>query len=100
MAEQLAEVARTDPLRARPELEVVECRHDQSHDVRATITKEDGVLDQGRGPELVLDGLRRDVLAAGRDQQVLLPVRDAQESVVIELADVAGREPAAASTPS
>ena len=38
--------------------------------------------------------LRRDVLAAGGDDQVLLAVGDAQEALGVELADVAGVQPA------
>ena len=44
--------------------------------------------------ELGLDRLRRDVLAAGGLDQVLLPVRDPQPPLVVECADVAGGEPA------
>ena len=56
--------------------------HDHLADVRA------GRL------ELALDRLRRDVLAARGLDQVLLAVGDAQEAVGVELADVAGAEPA------
>src|SRR6266496_3834384 len=41
-----------------------------------------------------LDHLRRDVLARGRLEQILLPVGDPDEALRIDLADVAGAEPA------
>ena len=44
--------------------------------------------------QVVLDVLRRDVLAAGGDEDVLLAVGDVEEAVVVERADVAGLEPA------
>ena len=43
-----------------------------------------------------LDRLRRDLLAAGRDEQVLLAVGDRQVAVGVDRADVAGVEPAVA----
>ena len=49
---------------------------------------QDGVL------QLVFDGLRRDQLAAGGLEQFLLAVGDVEESVVVEVADIAGAEPA------
>ena len=44
--------------------------------------------------EHALDELRRDVLAAGGDEQLLLAIGDAQEAVGVDLADVARVEPA------
>ena len=46
--------------------------------------------------ELVLDGLRSDELAAGGLQQFFLAIGDVEEAVLIEVADVAGAEPAVA----
>src|SRR5436190_16221301 len=43
--------------------------------------------------ERVLEILRRDVLAAGGDEDVLLAVGDRQEAVVVEMADVARAKP-------
>src|SRR5207247_1843395 len=45
------------------------------------------------GLERVLQVLRRDVLAAGGDDDVLLAVGERQEAVRVELAHVAGAEP-------
>ncbi len=44
--------------------------------------------------QLVLDGLRRDQLAAGGLQQFLLAIGDVEEAVLIEVRDIAGAEPA------
>src|SRR5207248_11806603 len=44
----------------------------------------------------VLDVLRGDVLAAGRDDDVLLAIGDRQEAALVDLAHVAGMEPAVA----
>src|SRR6185503_2074089 len=44
--------------------------------------------------EQVLDVLRRDVHPARGDDEVLLPIRDVEKSVLVEPADVAGGEPA------
>src|ERR1700733_13602337 len=45
-------------------------------------------------PEPVLEHRGRDVLAAGGDDELLLPPGDGQESLVVEFADIAGAEPA------
>ena len=42
----------------------------------------------------VLEILRRDVLPAGGDEDVLQPVGDREEAVLVEVADVAGAQPA------
>jgi hypothetical protein len=47
--------------------------------------------------ELVLPLAGRDVLAAGRDDDVLHPVGDVEVAVVVDPADVAGVQPAVAS---
>src|SRR5204862_63633 len=56
--------------------------------------RDERLRDEPRGFERVLEILRRDVLAAGRDDQVLLAIGDLEEAVLVELADVAGAEPA------
>ena len=48
---------------------------------------EDAVL------QLVLDGLRRDQLAARGFQQLLLAIGDVEKAVGVEVGDVAGAEP-------
>ena len=51
-------------------------------------------LTSGWAREPVLEDGRRDVLAARGDQDLLLATGDPDEAVVVELADVAGVEPA------
>ena len=55
--------------------------------------------DLGLGDQHPLDPRRRDVLAAGQHDHVLLAVGDPQVSVVVQLADVAGVQPAVADRP-
>ena len=51
-------------------------------------------LDQGVGAQPVLEHGRGDVLAAGGDQDLLLAAGDPDEALVVDLAEVAGVEPA------
>ena len=51
-------------------------------------------LDQRVGAQPVLEHRRGDVLAAGGDQDLLLAPGDPDEALVVDLADVAGVEPA------
>src|SRR5438045_8010375 len=67
---------------------------DERRHVRAPVSDDERLRDEPRGLERVLEILRRDVLAAGRDDQVLLAIGDLEEAVLVELADVAGAEPA------
>ena len=69
---------------------------DQRREVRPPVADDERLRDERRRLEHVLDVLRRDVLAAGGDDDVLLAVGDAEEAVGVELADVAGAEPAVA----
>ena len=43
---------------------------------------------------MLVDGLRRDVLAARRDDQVLLPAHDAVEALGVDVGKVSGPQPA------
>ena len=63
-------------------------------DVRPPVADDERLRDEARRLQRVLEVLRRDVLAAGGDDQVLLAVGDLQEAVRVDLADVAGPEPA------
>ena len=53
-------------------------------------------LDQRVGAQPVLEDGRGDVLAAGGHQDLLLAAGDPDEALVVDLADVAGVEPAVA----
>ena len=58
------------------------------------VADDDRVVDVGRELQQVLDVLRGDVLPAGGDDQVLLPVGDLEEPLRIDLAHVPGVHPA------
>ena len=66
----------------------------QRHDVRPAVADRHRLRDGRDLLEPALEVLRRDVLAAGGDQQLLPAVRHAQEAVGVDLADVARAEPA------
>src|SRR5262249_60410173 len=61
--------------------------------VLPVVVDDDRLADVRLELQEVLDLLGRDVLPARRLDEVLLPVGDAQKSVGVELADVAGVEP-------
>src|SRR5262245_6656720 len=67
--------------------------HHQAGQELALVADDHGVRDVRGKLELVLDLRRRHVLAAGGDDDVLHPVRDAHEPVGVHHADVAGVEP-------
>ena len=67
---------------------------DQRGDVGPPVADDDRLRDEARCLQRVLEVLRRDVLAAGGDDQILLAVGDLQEAVRVDLAEVAGAEPA------
>ena len=67
---------------------------DQRGDERLLVADDQALADQPVRADPVLEHGRRDVLAAGGDDQLLLAAGDAHEAVVVDLADVAGVEPA------
>src|SRR5579862_1628670 len=96
VAEQLADLADVAGVHAvlgRPGLEVIELRHQQRRQELAAIADDHRLGDERAALELVLERRRRDVLAVGVDDQLLLAVGDAQEALAVHLADVAGVEP-------
>ena len=64
----------------------------QRRQVRLAVTEDDGLGNELVEFELVLDGLRSDVLAAGRDDDLLFTVDDVDKTLVIDMGDVAGLE--------
>src|SRR5665647_564205 len=92
--DELLAAGEGDALRPGVGLELVEVRHDQRGDELPSAADDDGRPDIGVRLEEVLDRLGGDVLAAGRDQDVLLPVGDDEEALLVDVADVAGLEPA------
>ena len=75
-------------------LDVLEVDHDDRRQVGALVADHDRVGDVGRELQLVLELARRDVLAAGGDDDVLHPVGDPEVAVAVLHADVAGVQPA------
>ena len=73
--------------------DVVFVDQEERHEVLPGVADDHGVLDVRAEFQFVLDVGRRDVFAAGRDDDVLLAVHDLQVSV-LPGADVAGVEPA------
>src|SRR5262245_34888555 len=68
----------------------------QRHQVRPLVAMDHGLNDLRLEAQKALDPRRRDVVAAGEDDDVLLAVGDAQEVVGVEGADIAGMQPAVA----
>ena len=83
-----------DAMMAGPFLEGDEVRRDDGRDELVLISDQRNLRDEKVGLQLVFNGLRRNELAAGRFQQFLLAVGDVKESVLIEVGDIAGAEPA------
>ena len=67
---------------------------DQGGDERAAVADDDALVDQRVRPQPVLEHGGGDVLAAGGHQDLLLAPGDPDEALVVDLADVAGVEPA------
>ena len=66
---------------------------DERRDEGPAVADDERVRDVLRGLQRVLEVLRRHVLAAGGDDDVLLAVGDRQEAVLVDRPDVAGAEP-------
>src|SRR6266850_2398961 len=69
-------------------------RNDEGHDEFAFIADDHGVKNIRTGFESVFDGLRSDEFARGGFQQVFLAIGDVEIVVLVQVADVAGAEPA------
>src|SRR5438128_1056124 len=69
---------------------------DQCDEIGAPVADDERLRDPGLVLEQVLDVLRRDVLAAGGDDDVLLAAGDREEAVGVDLAHVARVQPAVA----
>ena len=68
--------------------------HDQRRHERSVVADGAGLTDERDQLEGGLEVRRADVLAAGGDDQLLLAVDDREVAVLVDLADVAGVEPA------
>src|SRR6266851_4126221 len=67
---------------------------DEGNDEFAFVADDHGVEDVGAGLERVFHGLRGDKFACGSLQQIFLAVGDEKIVVLVQVADVAGGEPA------
>ena len=68
-------------------------RHDQHRRVLAAIAEEHGFGNERAAFEDRFDRLRRDLLPAGGDEQILLSIGNRQVAFRIDVPDVAGVEP-------
>ncbi len=84
------------PAALRPLRSHSRVRDEQRHEVRALVAVDHRLGDLRPLGQQALDPRRRDVVAAGVDDDVLLAIGDAQVAVGIDLADVAGVQPAVA----
>ena len=66
---------------------------DEHDGVRTPVAVHDGLRDPARLLEVVLEVGRREVLAAGGDDDVLLAARDVDVAVIVDGAEVAGVQP-------
>ena len=82
-----------DPTASHPRFEVSEARHDEKDTIPLAITEHDRLLDEVIGLQQVLDRLRRNVLAASGNNDVLDAIRDREEFIIIDFPDIAGVEP-------
>src|SRR6185369_17028936 len=67
---------------------------DQRGSKLARVTNNDDLRDEPARLDQTLDSLRRNVLSAACLDQVLLAIRDNQEPIRIDVADVSGPKPA------
>src|SRR6478672_2370868 len=78
-----------DPLLARPRDDLLLVERDEHDRVRAAVAVHDRLRDPAGLLHVVLDVRGREVLAAGRDDDVLLPPRDEDVAVLVDARDVA-----------
>ena len=93
VARQRRHVA-ADALRLRPLADLGLVERDERGRVGLAVADDERLGDELRRLEVVLEVLRGDVLAAGGDDDVLLPVGDLDEAVRVDLGDVPRVEPA------
>ena len=95
LAGELLQRAALEVVLGGPQRREVGVEHDQRGVVGARVADRAGLADQRRGAlDRGLDVRRRHVLAGGVDDELLLAVDDLQIAVLVELADVAGVQPA------
>ena len=83
-----------DPLLLRPRDDLLLVERDEHDRIRAAVAVHDRLRDPAGLLHVVLDVRGREVLAAGRDDDVLLPPGDEDVAVLVDAGDVAGVQPA------
>lgn len=73
---------------------------DKRGQIRPLIAADDGVLDKRQRCQVHFEVGRRDIFAAGGDDEILLAPGDVQEAIGVEMAGVAGVKPAAGESAS
>ena len=96
MLRERGEAGVDDAVLARPIRDGVEIDLDQRARKFATIGEQDGLADERARFQQIFDLARRDILAAGRDHDVLLAVDDPEMAVRHQFGDIAGVKPAVA----
>src|SRR5262245_46579556 len=96
MLGELCRGACLDSMPLRPDWRHLRVEYQQRGDVWPPVADDAGLPYQRVLQEQVFDIGRGNVLAAGRDDQLLLPVDDLHVSVVVDRPDVSGTHPALA----
>src|SRR6185436_13903281 len=94
MVSELEQARRLDPVLLRPRRRDLGVEHHERGDERPSLTDHARLTDELLGLQRGLEVRRRDVLTAGGDDELLLPVDDAQVPVVVEDTDVTRVQPA------
>src|SRR5256886_12946183 len=82
-----------EPLGRGPLADLVGVERHERRQVGPAIADDDRLRDVTGSLELVLEVLRRDVLASARDEDVLLPAGDPAEASRVDLGDLPGAQP-------
>src|ERR1022692_1064677 len=87
------ELVKLEAVLARKRWRLLGVERDQRHEVGAAVAEDDGVRDPAVVAQRVLEVRGRDVLAPGRDDDVLLAACDEQKAVLVEAPEAAGVQP-------
>src|ERR1700722_10886855 len=85
-----------DGVLLRPFARCLQVDLDEGGEKMTSISQQDRLANVGRILQAILDQGRRDVFAAGSDENVLLAVDDANFAVALQFDDIAGAQPALA----
>src|SRR5215510_14081060 len=96
MMAELAVTLKLNPLQLAVRLELFPNRHDERRRKLALSADQNHLIHKTRCFDRLLDWLWRDILTTRSLKQFLLAIRDAQESILVQRADISGLEPAIA----